>query len=225
MLKHSLPVFLAAILVGKPLSAQMGRAPAFSAVRSSGSARWQPDHHAAHPRAIYLGANPLWADEYFPPYSQTPSVVVVQTQPAPADHSPAKIEEGKPTAPLLIEWQGDRYVRRTEGAAAGPRAAQPDYVDEAKARSTGKQISVPTPPRIEPPPATFVFRDGHREESSDYSIISGVIYARGDYWTSGYWSKQVPLSELDLPSTLKANQQRGVPFRLPSAANEVVTRP
>jgi hypothetical protein len=225
MLKHTLPMLLAAVLIGTPLSAQMGRAPAFSAVRSSSSARWQPDHHVAFPRAIYLGAHPLWADEYFPPYSQAPSVVVVQTPPAAADRSPEKIEEPKAAGPLLIEWQGDRYVRRTEVAAAGPRAAQPDYVEEAKSRPTGKPISAPTPARVELPPATFVFRDGHREESSDYSIISGVIYVRGDYWTSGYWAKEVPLSQLDLPSTLQANQQRGVPFRLPSAPNEVVTRP
>jgi hypothetical protein len=71
----------------------------------------------------------------------------------------------------------------------------------------------------------LIFRDGHHEESSDYSIISGVIYARGDYWTSGSWSKQIPLSQLDLPATLKANQERGVTFRLPGAPNEVVTRP
>jgi hypothetical protein len=225
MLKHAVPAFLAATLLGMPLSAQMGRAPAFSAVRSSGPARWQPDRHVGFPGAIYLGATPLWADEYFPPYNQTPSVVVVQTQPAPTERSSAQIEESKPAAPLLIEWQGDRYVRRTEVTATSPRAAQPDYVAEAKPQSTAKHVGPTAPPRAETPPATFVFRDGHREESSDYSIISGVVYARGDYWTSGYWSKQIPLSQLDLPSTLKANRERGASFRLPSAPNEVITRP
>jgi hypothetical protein len=224
MLNYAVPAFLAAALLGMPLSAQMGRAPAFSAVRSSGSAGWQPDHHVGFPRAIYLGATPLWADEYFPPYDQTPPVVVLQTQPAP-ERSSAQKEEPKSAAPLLIEWQGDRYVRRTEVTATGPGAAPPHDVADAKPRSTAKQVSATAPPRVERPPATFVFRDGHREESSDYSIISGVIYARGDYWTSGYWSKQIPLSQLDLPSTLKANQQRGVTLRLPSAPNEVVTRP
>ena len=55
--------------------------------------------------------------------------------------------------------------------------------------------------------------------------ISGVIYARGDYWTNGSWSKQIPVSQLDLPATFKANQERGVTFRLPAAPNEVITRP
>jgi hypothetical protein len=225
MLKHSLPAFLAAALFAMPLSAQMGRAPAFSAVRSSASARWQADHHAGFPRAIYLGATPLWDDQYLSPYNQAPSVVVVQTQPAPAERSSAQIEEPKPAAPLLIEWQGDRYVRRTEVTEASRRAAQPDFVADAKPQPGVNHISATTPTRVEQPPATFVFRDGHREESSDYSIIAGVIYARGNYWTTGYWSKQIPLAQLDLPSTLKANQRRGVPFRLPSAPNEVVTRP
>ncbi len=116
-------------------------------------------------------------------------------------------------------------MRRTEATASNARAAQPDYVAEASPRPTAKRPSVVTPPVSVPPPATFIFRDGHHEESSDYSIISGVIYARGDYWTSGSWSKQIPLSQLDLPATLKANQERGVDFRLPSAPNEVVTRP
>ena len=75
------------------------------------------------------------------------------------------------------------------------------------------------------PPATFVFRDGHREQSDDYSSISGVIYTRADYWTSGSWSKQIPLAQLDLPATFRVNQEQGVPFRLPNAPNEVITRP
>ena len=60
---------------------------------------------------------------------------------------------------------------------------------------------------------------------SNYSIISGVIYARGDYWTTGQWSRRIKLSQLDLPATIKANQQQGIMFRVPAAPNEVITRP
>ncbi len=75
------------------------------------------------------------------------------------------------------------------------------------------------------PPATFVFRDGHREQSSDYFIASGVIHTRSDYWATGSWSKEIPLAHLDLPATFQANQEQGVPFRIPTAPNEVITRP
>jgi len=52
-----------------------------------------------------------------------------------------------------------------------------------------------------------------------------VIHARSDLWTDGAWSKQIPLSELNIPESRKANEERGVRFVLPAAPNEVVTRP
>jgi hypothetical protein len=216
MWKHGISALLTALLFGMPLSAQMGRAPMrFSSSPSSGSAQ-----HSRVPRSHYMSA-PLWTDTYLPPYETSPSVIVVQAP--PAEHPSAKAEDPKPAAPLLIEWQGDRYVRRTETTAANARATQPDYVVAATQQPMDRHSSAA--PLSEPPPAMFVFRDGHREESSDYSIISGVIYARGDYWTSGSWSKQIPLAQLDLPATLKVNRERGVTFRLPTAPNEVITRP
>lgn len=152
-------------------------------------------------------------------------MVVVQA--APAQQNFVEREEPKPAAPLLIELQGDRYVRRTDHAeGANAAAAQRDYVAEAKpGAGTVPRSGSATQPHVELPPTLFVFRDGHREESSDYSIVTGVIYARSQYWTSGSWTKQIPLSQLDVPATLKANQERGVAFRLPNAPNEVVTRP
>ena len=233
MQKHAANPLLAAIVLLTPVSAQVGRAPmapsrSRTSVSRSFSSMMEHDHTAlfpgAIPGAIYVGG-PLWSDEPSSIYTQPPSVIVVQTQPTPVERSGAQREETKPASPLLIERQGDRYVRRAEVDGTGSRSSQPDSPAEAKLQPGEKHPSAATPRPAEPPPATFVFRDGHREESSDYSIISGVIYARGDYWTNGYWSKQIPLSQLDLPSTFKANQERGVTFRLPGAPNEVVTRP
>ncbi len=189
-------------------------------MRISSSPHFGAAQHARIPASLYLGS-PFWTDAYLPAYETAPSVIVVQ---APPERSSARAEDPKPAAPLLIEWQGDRYVRRAEAAEASSRATHPDYV-ATQPPPVGKHSSVALPVRPEPPPATFVFRDGHREQSSDYSIISGVIYARGDYWTSGSWSKQIPLAQLDLPATFKANQEHGVTFRLPTAPNEVITRP
>jgi hypothetical protein len=67
-----------------------------------------------------------------------------------------------------------------------------------------------------------VYRDGHREEIPDYAIANGIIYAHGTSWQNGYWTKQIPLSALDPPATMDANQQRGVKFMLPSAPNVVI---
>ena len=77
----------------------------------------------------------------------------------------------------------------------------------------------------EVPPAILVFRDGHTEDVSSYSIIDGAIYTRADYWTEGTWSRKIEIADLDVPATLKQNQQRGVKFELPSGPNEVMIRP
>ena len=55
--------------------------------------------------------------------------------------------------------------------------------------------------------------------------MNGVIYAKADYWTSGSWTTQIQVADLDVPATLRLNQERGLKFVLPAGPNEVVTRP
>jgi len=75
------------------------------------------------------------------------------------------------------------------------------------------------------PPAVLVFHDGRTEEVRDYTIADGILYARGDFYTDGYWNKKIDLTTLDLAQTLQANASRNVKFVLPSSPNEVITRP
>ena len=120
--------------------------------------------------------------------------------------------------PLLIELQGNRYVRLSSGAMSAD--------SREPIRVVGSSVSANAPsPTHELPPVSLIFRDGHSEQVRDYSIVGGVMYARGDYYSDGYWNKTIELAALNLPETLKSNQSRGVRFILPSAANEVVTRP
>ncbi|MGB9363608.1 MAG: hypothetical protein WCA99_18530 [Candidatus Sulfotelmatobacter sp.] len=141
------------------------------------------------------------------------------------------------TDPLMIELQNGRYVRINSAAANGdalPLASSPaQNAKPSSSRSAGTPSSRPntTPPlsaTVSPqplPPAVLIFRDGHREEVRDYTIADGVLYARGDFYTDGYWNKKIDLSTLNLNQTLQANADRSVNFILPSAPNEVVTRP
>lgn len=115
----------------------------------------------------------------------------------------------------MIELQGDRYVR-VGGNVAENQVTQREYES-----SRGKSGSRPTPV----PPAVLAFRNGTREEVNSYTIVGNTLYESGDYWTQGYWTKKVQLADLDLPETMRLNQERGVPFRLPTAPNDVVTRP
>jgi hypothetical protein len=192
-------------------------------MRFSSSTNFGSGHRSRLPGAFFVGG-PLWSDAYYDP---SPNVVVVQSPQPTVSQPTAPIEEHKPAAPLLIELQGDRYVRLTSDSTNSSPTIQPDNVADKKSQSEKHSVrAIPETPSItEPPPTTFIFRDGHQEQSSDFSIISGVIYTRGDYWTSGSWSRQIPIAQLDLPATVKANQDRGAPFRLPTAPNEVITRP
>ena len=157
--------------------------------------------------------------------AQPQVIVVPASAPAPPP-APAVPRES-----LLIEWQGDHFVRTTMSAKAAPGGeAVPDYSEKsdlslpATGRSAPGGKGAVQPPR-ELPPAILVFHDGRREEVSEYTIMSGTIYSKADYWTTGSWSRKIQIADLDVPATLRLNQERGVKFVLPSSPNEVVVRP
>ena len=185
----------------------------------------------------WLSSEDLYAAGY-PVASQLPFMVQGGGPAGAADFS-----ERQPQAPhesLLIELQGDRYVRVSDNPAesrvrqltsdptldvqqVAPRRnpARPATHD-----STSQQAAVAAAASGTPlPPVTLVLRDGTRQQVRDYTIDDGVLYARGDFYTDGYWNKTIQLSTLNVPETLSANSAQGVKFILPSAPNEVITRP
>ncbi len=166
--------------------------------------------HTRH--GIYLG-DPFRYSDYAPdqPYYDAVPPQVILLQPQAADPEPPRPR----IQPLMIELQGDRYVRTGGYETAGSGVPQ-------VSRSLREVSADAAPLRI---PTVLVYRDGHREDVSGYAIIHDVIYARGNYYQDGYWTKNIELSSLNIPATLKANQDNGVKFILPSGPNEVVTRP
>lgn len=151
---------------------------------------------------------------YFPPEYNNDSAPIVYVQPAAATAPPAVLpaqvrQESVPTAALL-ELQGDQWVKVTSFTTA-------------KTATQGTPTT--SAPAKELPPALLVYRDGHTEEVSSYSIIGGTLYTKSDYWTSGAWSRKIQIADLDLPATIKQNRDRGLKFDLPSNPNEVILRP
>ena len=180
------------------------------------------------PTEFFLG-EPLFADYPTAVTQQTPPVIVVETAPGTAE---AKDEKRPAAAPLLIEWRGDRYVRfngaQQNASLVEEQRGQPDYVEEfgaGEAQVARAHKSLWNKEARGLPPAVLVFRDGRREEVSSYTIIGGVMYVNSEFWTSGSWTERIQLADLDVPTTVKLNQERGVKFVLPAAPNEVVTRP
>ena len=177
--------------------------------------------HRFSRQPIFIG-DPFWYSDYDsrPVYeAAAPEVVVVQPPAAPAQTTTPSV----PPEPVVIEWQGDHFVRMTLTEASSRQRGPADY-SEKSAPHFSAHKPVAQPPQ-ELPPAVLVFRDGHKEEVSSYTIMGQTMFAKSDYWTSGEWSKKIHIADLDVPSTLKLNQERGVRFRLPTSPNEVVIRP
>ena len=222
LLIASISVFLGAGVLAPATMAQM-RGTSMTmpgAVAPSGFARGvnvsfagRPRSHAVGSGAIFLG-DAFYQDYPVAPVSLPTQYVVVQ--PPISDTPPEAKSE-----PLLIELQGDRYVRfggRQQSAERGT-TAMPDYAAAEAGRSSRPQ----PPPEI--PPAVLIFRDGHREQVPEYAIVGSTLYASGDYWQTGQWTKNIQLSTLNIPATVRANHDNGIQFTLPSAPNQVITRP
>jgi len=132
-----------------------------------------------------------------------PPVIVVQSSTPPSNSPPA------PSAveSLVLENQGGQWVRISNYSQAATPAAT-------------KETSATT----KLPPAVLVFRDGHTEDVERYMIKGDVIFTDSNYWSTGSWTRTVPLAQLDLPATQKLNEARGGKFNLPSGPNQVMIR-
>lgn len=237
MTKHFISlslVALAAALVVPCAQAQM-RGGFGSGSAGRGAPGGRGGHGFGHHRGSFFGAD-YWPfdDGYFDESDQTdqssPQVVVLQSS-AQAPPAPARV----PADPLIIELQGDHWVRLTdygEESQTNSRTTQ-DARDSlnfvpASARAANNPAARQTAPETPAAPlplAILVFRDGHQEEIGKYLIEGTTIYTGADYWTTGSWTRKVPIADLNVAETLKLNQQRGANFRLPSNPNEVMLRP
>jgi len=56
----------------------------------------------------------------------------------------------------------------------------------------------------------LVFRDKHTEEVQNYAIVGQTLWI-----LSAQRARKIPLTEIDIPATKKANDDRGVDFQLP----------
>ena len=178
-------------------------------------------------RHAYPGYGPyFYYPDYYPDYDPAydndegapgapPPPVRAAAQPAP----PA--ENSKPADSVVMELRGDRWVRLT---STGPVEVV-GKVSPDGAPSGALSAFDPTPAAAPLPPAVLVFRDGHREEAAKYTIVGGIIYLKADYWTSGTWTRKIRVTDLNVPATLQANNDRGAKFSLPSRSSEVILRP
>jgi hypothetical protein len=131
------------------------------------------------------------AGAYYPVYVPYAYPVAVAGEP---DAEAAA--EPDPPAPTIFER------RPTTGSVAeSARHAQPAAVAyEPSPAEAREQI-----------PVVLVYLDGHQQEVTNYAIVGPTLYDLGTFV-----AHKIPLAELNLKATIKANDDRGVEFSVPA---------
>ena len=95
-----------------------------------------------------------------------------------------------------------RALREQDQAYARPMR-QPPHATQARAAE----------PAENGPATVLVFRDQHQREIQNYAIVDEMLWI-----FSPQRIEKVPLAVLNVPATIKANEDRGVEFHLPEAS-------
>ncbi len=91
-------------------------------------------------------------------------------------------------------------------AGAEPAPAREEQPEQPRAQAPAK----PEPP---PVPTIFVLRNGKQLELTDFAVTGDTLYD-----LSNGRARKISLSEVDVPATIKVNDERGVEFSLPNSA-------
>jgi hypothetical protein len=84
-----------------------------------------------------------------------------------------------------------------------------DRDQDAYARSSPAPSKAEGAPIL--PATVLVFRDQRKEEVQNYAIVGQTLWNFAPQRT-----EKIPLAQLDLPATTKANDARGLSFKLPT---------
>jgi hypothetical protein len=171
---------------------------------------------------------PYYGSDYYPFYDSQDEVGEAPPPPFRAQAEPASPANlPKPPESLVMELRGDHWVRLTSYgpmAIAGESGEPQSGAASGPAKAKGSIASIRAQAPSELPPAVLVFRDGHREEVAKYTIVGTTLSIKTDFWSTGSWTREIPIAELNLAATLQANQERGAKFSLPSRPSEVIVR-
>jgi hypothetical protein len=116
-----------------------------------------------------------------------------------------ELYSGPPIGPdplmhMVVEQPPVRYPYSEPDAAQAP----PDYAPPAPQQQ-------PAAGRDAKPnePSVLVFRDGHKQEVSNYAIMGQTVYVFDAH------TQKIALADLDVAATVKANDERGLDFNIP----------
>jgi hypothetical protein len=154
------------------------------------------NHHRRHGQSFPLGG------AVYVPYA-APYAVPVESD-AEAAYEEDQDHRGGPTI----------FDRRGSGETAPYRDSYSSRVSRDQTETVLAPADRPAETSVPDQPQTvLVFKDGHRMEVQNYAVLGNVLYDL----SPGRYHK-IALADLDLPSTAKQNEERGIDFQLPPKA-------
>jgi hypothetical protein len=181
---------------------RMGMFPSTRVVHHNG------DHHH---RPVFATYYPFYPYYYSPDtYDQSQP----QSQPAAADEpaapAPTIFENrsgGYHPAATPVDATG-LYQRDRDQSAAGTNSA-----NASNNAATDKNGEIEA--EADQPATVLIFRDGHQMEVGNYVISGETLYNL----STAYRAFKIQIADLDIPATVKANEERGIEFKLPVKKN------
>ena len=85
-----------------------------------------------------------------------------------------------------------------------------DRLREQESREAESALSRPQPKAQVHAETVLVFRDKHTEEIQNYAVVGNVLWVFTELR-----ARKIPIANLDVSATTRANDDRGVDFRLP----------
>ncbi len=119
------------------------------------------------------------------------------------DYGNSAYQQPQPTQPMVV---------MVDPSAAANRYGDHSFEEPALPVPQPALASTPSPPE-EQDPTVLVFRDGHKQEVRNYAIVGTTLW---DFGARGA-ARKIPLSDIDIDATRKANDDRGVEFILPKS--------
>jgi hypothetical protein len=119
----------------------------------------------------------------------------------PAMYSGPAIGPNDPTLHIIVEQAPAQSYRPPTDDAQAEVASPPPKIQEQPSAARDVKPREPT---------VLVFRDGHQQEVGNYAIMGQTVYVLDDR------TQKIPLANLDVPATVKANDDRGMEFKVPA---------
>jgi hypothetical protein len=122
------------------------------------------------------------------------------------DDGSASVESSElrsaPAVPDRASYRDDAVVRRAHRPPADPALQDP---------APPTPSAAPEQTVAAQPATVLIFKNGRESEVQNYAIVGDTLFD----FTDGR-SHKIPLADLDLPATQKANDGRGVDFHIPA---------